>query len=183
MSLNPHVGPLTTSVCRAAFWFSNDIRKCVFSAKEELRDGGSWQEKEGGQSGERKKSKAQDEEQWKGRCSKVPVVSQLRVHALITDVAWGEWRTNSGSWARWGLLIMRFKLTFHPKPLWASCLLLLTPHCCRPPLKFVLDSHDKTRKEILAETRICELCFLCLSVFRPSNWITNPKQSPEDTNT
>lgn len=128
MSLNPHVGPLATSVCRAAFWFRNDIRKCVFSAEEELRVGGSWQRKEGGQSGKEKKRKAQDEEQWKGRCSKVPVVSQFGVHALITDVAWGEWRTNSGSCARWGLLIMRFQLTFNPKPLWASCLLLFTPH-------------------------------------------------------
>lgn len=26
----------------------------------------------------------------KGCCSKVPVVSQPRVHELITDVAWGE---------------------------------------------------------------------------------------------
>lgn len=76
----------------------------------------------------KKKRKAQDEEQWKGLCSKVPVVSQLWVHVLIIDVAWGEWRTNSGSWARWGLLIMRFELAFNPKPLWALCLLLLTPH-------------------------------------------------------
>lgn len=67
--------------------------------------GGSWQGG-GGETvrgKEKKKRKAQDEEQWKGRCSKVPVVSQLGVHALITDVAWGEWRTNSGSWARWGV--------------------------------------------------------------------------------
>lgn len=29
MTLNPYVRPLTTSVCQATFWFSNDIRKCV----------------------------------------------------------------------------------------------------------------------------------------------------------
>lgn len=113
---------------------------------------------------EKKKRKAQDEEQWKGRCSKVPVVSQLRVHVLITDIAWGEGWTNTGSWARWGLLIMRFQLTFNPKPLWAVRLLLLTPHWWRPPEEFILDSHNNAHKEILAENRIAEYCFLCLSV-------------------
>lgn len=99
-----------------------------FQQRRSSELGGVGRGRRGDSQGKEKKRKAQDGEQWKGRCSKVPVVSQLGVHALITDVAWGEWRTNSGSWARWGLLIMRFKLTFNPKPLWALCLLLLTPH-------------------------------------------------------
>lgn len=108
MTLNPYVRPLTTSVCQATFWFSNDIRKCVlffFSSGWGAQSWEHWQGEEGDSRGiqeKRKKRKAQDEEQWKGRCSNVLVVSQLRVHALITDVVWGEWRTNLGSRARWG---------------------------------------------------------------------------------
>lgn len=87
---------------------------CLFSRGGAQSWGELAGEGGGDSEGKEKKRKAQEEEQWKGRCSKVPVVSQPEVHALITDVAWGEWRTNSGSWARWGLLIMRFELTFNP---------------------------------------------------------------------
>lgn len=75
----------------------------------------------------------------------VPVISQLWSSCVITDVAWGERWTNSGSGARCGLLIMRFELPSNPKPLWALCLLQLTSHQWRPPQEFVLDSHDTTR--------------------------------------
>lgn len=75
----------------------------------------------------------------------VPVISQLWSSRVITDVAWGEWRTNSGSGARCGLPVRRFELTSNPKPLWALCLLQLTSHQRGPPEEFVLDSHETTR--------------------------------------
>lgn len=130
----------------------------VSSQAEEELGWGSWQGKEGESYG------GGGGTGWgtvKGGCFRVPVVSQFRVHALITAIAWGEWRTNTGSEARWGLLVMRFRLTFDPKQLWALCLLMLTRHCWRPPQEFVLDSHEET----LAECRISFVLLLFLIVF------------------
>lgn len=50
----------------------------------------------------KKKGRHRDEEQRKGLRSRAAVVSQHRVRVLIADAAWGRWRSDSGSWARWG---------------------------------------------------------------------------------
>lgn len=67
MTLNPYVRPLTTSVCQATFWFSNDIRKCVLffffqrvggSELRALAGGG------GGQSGDTGKKEKKEGTGW-----------------------------------------------------------------------------------------------------------------------
>lgn len=80
----------------------------------------------------------------------VPVVSQLPVHALIADVAWGEWRTKSGSGVEGGLFIMRFHLTFNPKPLRASSLPLLTLMVGTSPGVYLGLVRRYTRGDVLA---------------------------------
>lgn len=60
MTLNPYVLPLTTSVCQATFWFSNDIRKCVlffFPAGGGLRVESTGRGRRGTVGGYRKKGK------------------------------------------------------------------------------------------------------------------------------
>lgn len=184
MSLDPHVGPLTTSVCGAAFWFSNDIRKCVSSEEEELGVGGEeggGGEGRGGQLGKRKKKrKAQDEEQWKGRCSNVPVVSQPQSSCVDRRRCMG-WMTNKfRKWSRvGGPLIIRFQLTFNPQPLRALCLLRVTPRWWRPPLEFVLDSGSKTGGGLGTDRTLCaRLCPVCQLHSRKWFKETLPKNSP-----
>lgn len=102
----------------------------------------------------------------------VPVISQLSGSCVITGAAGGEWRTNSGSGARCGPLIIRFELTSHPKALWALCLLQLTSHQRRPPEEFVLDSHDTTRGDFGKK-----ICFLrsvfCVCRFQTRQTLRN----------
>lgn len=156
MSLRPHVGPLTTSVCRVKFWSHQEM--CLFR-KGGVESWGSWQGKKGRQSGENKKKKKKRHRMRNSKRGAVPVLSQLLSSRVITDVAWGEWRTNSGSGARCGPLIMRFELTSDPKPLWALCLLQLTSHQRRPPEEFILDSHDTTRGDFGKKCVFSDLFF------------------------
>lgn len=128
-----------------AEWNFDHIKKCVFSEKEELRVGGVGRGRRGDSLGRRGKKKKKRRRMRNSKRGAVPVISQLSGSCVITGAAGGEWRTNSGSGARCGPLIIRFELTSHPKALWALCLLQLTSHQRRPPEEFVLESHDTTR--------------------------------------